>query len=90
MSALISFGLLYVIMAVRRFSWVSMVVFLLPAALLLSILVRGLIGAPLWIVLSLDAETWAVTIGVVSTLILLGLGIHVFGEGLGKIELELA
>lgn len=90
MAALVSLGLLYVILTIRRYSWLSMLLFLLPATLLVSLLVRGLIGAPLWIVLSLSSQDWAISIGALILLGLLALGIHVFADGVGKLDLELA
>jgi hypothetical protein len=88
-AALISLLLLYGTLLARRLPWMSMFVVLLPATLLSSVLVRGLLGAPLWISLVMDVQDWMLTIGVISTLALLAWGIHIVAWGLSKIEWEL-
>lgn len=90
MGALISLTLLYVVMTVRRYSWQSLFVFIVPAPLLLAILVRGVIGAPYWIVQAIDVEPWTQLIGSLSTLVLTLVGVHIFADALGKAEVELA
>jgi hypothetical protein len=71
MGGLVSYGLLYALLAVHRSSWQNMLLVLLPTALLLSLLIHGLLGAPLWVALLLDGEPWAVLAGLLSTLVLL-------------------
>lgn len=90
MAALISLALTYVVMTVRRYSWQSMLAFMLPAPLLISILVRGLIGAPFWIVQALNLADWAQLIGSASSIVLTVVGVHIFADSLGKSEVELA
>jgi hypothetical protein len=63
---------------------------LLPALLLLTLLVRGLLGAPLWVAQLIDEPTWIVTIGMLSTLGLLLWAIHIVARGLSRIEWDLA
>lgn len=90
MSALISLAFLYVLLLARRSSLPGLLLALLPAPLLLNLLVRGLLGAPLWISQRLDDPSWIVTIGTVSTLGLLIWAIHIVARGLSRIEWELA
>ncbi len=90
MAALISLALTYVVFMVRRYSWQSLLVFALPAPLLLSILVRGVIGAPFWMVQALNLADWAQVIGSTSTVILTLVGVHIFADALGKSAVELA
>lgn len=90
MGALISLILLYVVMTVRSYSWQSLFVFIVPAPLLLAILVRGVIGAPYWIVQAIDVEPWTQLIGSLSTVVLTLVGVHIFADALGKSEVELA
>jgi hypothetical protein len=71
MAGLISYGLLYTLLAVHRFAWASLIMAILPSVLALSLLVYGLLGAPLWIALLLDGQEWAVVIGLVTSVALL-------------------
>jgi hypothetical protein len=96
MAALISLILLYVLLLVRRFAWLSMLLTLLPATLLASLLVRGLLGGPLWVSLIINdlqewvvAQDWVVQIGVVGTLALLIWAIHIVARSLSQIEWDL-
>jgi hypothetical protein len=85
MSGLISYGLLYVLLAVGRSTWPSMLLAILPAPLLLSLLVHGLLGAPLWIALLLDGEAWAVLAGLLSTLVLLVWAAQIITAGIKRL-----
>ncbi len=86
MAALTSLALLYVLLAIYRYSWTSMVLTLFPAVLLLSLLVHGLLGAPLWITLLLQAQNWALGIGMISTLGLLAWATHILTKGLQRVD----
>jgi hypothetical protein len=90
MAALISLAFLYVLLLARRSSLPGLLLALLPAPLLLNLLVRGLLGAPLWISQRLDEPSWIITIGTLSTLGLLVWAIHIVARGLSRIEWELA
>jgi hypothetical protein len=96
MAALISFILLYVLLLVRRFAWLSMLITLLPATLLASLLVRGILGGPLWVSLTINdlqewvlAQDWVVQIGVVGTLALIIWAAHIVARSLSQIEWDL-
>lgn len=89
MAALISLGQLYVVLLFHRYAWVSMFIAILPSTLLLSLLVRGLLGSPLWISLLLKAESWAADIGMICTLGLLGWGLHIIVWGLARVDKEI-
>jgi hypothetical protein len=71
MAGLVSYGMLYTLLAVHRFAWGSLALAVLPSILALSLLVYGLLGAPLWIALLLEGEAWAVAVGMAVTLALL-------------------
>jgi hypothetical protein len=90
MAALISLAFLYVLLLTRRSSLPGLLLALLPALLLLTLLVRGLLGAPLWVAQLIDEPTWIVTIGMLSTLGLLLWAIHIVARGLSRIEWDLA
>lgn len=89
MAALISFALLYLLLLIFRFSWSSMLIMLLPAPLVFILIVRGLLGAPLWISLMLDAQSWAAIIGIVCTLGLLAWAVHIVALGLSRVDREI-
>lgn len=92
MAALISLGLLYVLLIVERFAWASKLLVLVPGVLLLSLVVYGVLGAPLWFARLLSAQellatqNWAVSIGMVSTVILLVWAIHIIAHGLKQVD----
>ncbi len=90
MAALVSLLVLYVLLLVRRFSWISSLLIVLPTTLLASLLIRGLLGAPLWVALAMDAQDWMITIGTLSTLLLLAWAVHIISRALGRVEWELA
>ncbi len=77
MNGLVSLGLLSTLLLTRRYSWTSLLLFLLPMPLLLSLFVHGLLGAPLYAALLLRAQSWAGVIGMVGTLGLLVWGAHI-------------
>ncbi len=86
MGALVSLGLLYVLLLVYRFGWLNMLLALLPTTLLLSLLIHGLLGAPLWIARLLTAQTWAVSLGLASTAILLVWAAHIVCSGMERVD----
>jgi hypothetical protein len=86
MAAFVSLGMLYALISVWRYAWPSMLVALVPATLALSLLVHGLLGAPLWIAIFLNAPTWAVSLGLVSSLALLAWAVQIMTYGLSRLE----
>ncbi|MCU0492198.1 MAG: hypothetical protein MUD01_11450 [Chloroflexaceae bacterium] len=89
MSALVSLGLLYVLLAVYRYGWLVLLLSLLPTTLILSLLIHGVLGAPLWVSLLLPMareQFWAVAMGTFSTLALLLWGIHIVTTGLRRVD----
>lgn len=85
MASLVSYGFLYTLLAVHRSSWQSMLLTVLPAPLLLSLLVHGLLGAPLWASLALAGQPWAVLIGLLSTLLLLAWAAQILTGGIRRL-----
>jgi hypothetical protein len=63
-----------------------MLLSLLPAALAISLLVHGLLGAPLWLALLLDGQTWSTVAGMVTTLVLLAWSAQIITGGITRIE----
>ncbi|NNJ10126.1 hypothetical protein EKD04_007285 [Chloroflexales bacterium ZM16-3] len=86
MAGLISYALLYVLLATYRYAWLSLALAVVPAALLISLLTHGLLGAPLWIALVLNGAPWAVGIGTVSALALLIWAIQIVTGGISRVE----
>ncbi len=84
MGGLVSYGFLYVIIASHRFSWQSMLLALLPSVLGLSLLIYGLLGAPLWLALLLGGETWAQAAGLLVSLILLAWAGQIITDGISR------
>lgn len=89
MAALISQALLYMLLLIFRSSRPSMIVVLLPAVLVFTLIVQGLFGAPFWIPQLLHAEVWMLHVGLVSTLLLLAIGIHTVSLGLARVNREI-
>jgi hypothetical protein len=85
MGGLISYGLLYVLLAVGRSTWPSMLLAVLPAPTLLSLLILGLLGAPLWIARLLDGQDWAVLAGMLSTIVLLVWAAQIITAGIKRL-----
>lgn len=90
MSALISLVLLYLLLLIHRSVWGNLAIVLLPATLGSNLFVRGLLGAPFWITLKLGVQDWMVSIGALSTLILLAWAIHIVAWGMSRIDPEMA
>ena len=89
MAALLSLALLYVLLSTYRYALVSMTLALLPATLVLSLFIHGLLGAPLWVSLLLQAQKWAVSIGMISTLAFLAWALHILMLGLRQADQRL-
>lgn len=86
MSGLTSFGLLYVLLITYRYALGSLAIAVLPATLLISLGVHGLLGAPLWVTLLLRGESWMIGLGTLSALALLAWAVHIVTSGLQKVE----
>jgi hypothetical protein len=84
MNGLISLGMLAALLLTRRYSLSSLLMIVLPIPFALSLLVNGLLGAPLYTVLLLDAQSWAAAIGLVGTLGLLFSGAHIVAGSLER------
>lgn len=87
MAALVSYGLLYAVLAAFRNSWQSMAIGILPAPLLLSLLVHGLLGAPLWAAVLLGGADWVLLAGLLSTLLLLAWAAQIITGGIRRLAL---
>lgn len=86
MSSLISYGLLYTLLAVHRFAWPSMLLAILPSVLAVSLLVHGLLGAPLWLALLLEGQAWAVAAGLVTSVALLVWAGQIITGGISRLS----
>jgi hypothetical protein len=86
MAGLISYAFLYALLGSYRYAWLSMTLAVVPAMLLLSLLVHGLLGAPLWIALILKGASWAVGLGTLSALALLLWAIQIVTVGISRVE----
>jgi hypothetical protein len=84
MNGLVSLGLLAALLLTRHYAPLSLLAFLLPVPLALALLVHGLLGAPLYTVLLLRAQSWAGVIGMVGTLGLLAWGAHIIAGGIAQ------
>ncbi len=89
MGALISLALLYSLLLVQRASLSSQLLTILPATLALSLLVHGLLGAPLWLALLLTDQSWVINIGLLCTLGLLLWGVHIVTLGIRQFSRNL-
>lgn len=84
MNGVISFVLLAALLMTRHYAWTSLLLLLPPLPLLLSLFIHGLLGAPLYTVILLRAQSWAGTIGMVGTLGLLLWGAHIVASALDQ------
>jgi hypothetical protein len=84
MNGMISLGLLAALLLTRHYAPLSLLAFLLPVPLALVLLVHGLLGAPLYTVLLLQAQSWAGVIGMVGTLGLLAWCGHIIASGIAQ------
>lgn len=84
MNGLVSLGGLAVLLITRHYVWPMLLAVVLPTPLLMSVLVHGLLGAPLYTVLLLRAQSWAAAIGMFGTLGLLLWGVHIIASELGR------
>lgn len=86
MAGLISYATMYVLLSTYRYAWQSMIMAIIPSVLLISLLTHGLLGAPLWIALALNGESWAVGLGTLSALALLLWAIQIVTSGIRRVE----
>jgi hypothetical protein len=86
MAGLISYATLYVLLSTYRYAWLSMALAIIPSVLLISLLIHGLLGAPLWIALALNGASWAVGLGTISALALLLWAIQIITGGIRRVE----
>lgn len=84
MNALVSLGVLAALLLTRRYSLSSLLTIVLPIPLALTLLVYGLLGAPLYTALLLQAQSWAGAIGLVGTVGLLASGAHIIAGSLER------
>ncbi|HEU4325081.1 MAG TPA: hypothetical protein VFS21_18215 [Roseiflexaceae bacterium] len=84
MNALVSLGLLSLLILTRRYAWLSLLLLLLPMPLLLNLFVNGLLGAPLYTVLLLgmSGQGWAGIIGLLGTLGLVLWAAHIVASSI--------
>jgi hypothetical protein len=82
MNGLVSLGALAALLLTRRYSVTSLLGIVLPIPLALSLLVHGLLGAPLYTALLLQAQSWAGAIGLIGTIGLLASGVHIVAGSL--------
>jgi hypothetical protein len=82
LGALVSLVLLYLLLATHRYGLPSLLLVVLPSVLLVSLLVHGVLGAPLWVPLLLDAQQWALMLGLAGTLGLVLWAIHIGASGI--------
>jgi hypothetical protein len=86
MAGLISYATLYILLSTYRYAWLSMAFAIIPSVLLVSLLIHGLLGAPLWIALVLNGASWAVGLGTISALALLLWAIQIITGGIRHVE----
>ena len=84
MNGLVSLGGLAVLLITRHYAWPMLLAVVLPTPLLMSVLVHGLLGAPLYTVVLLRAQSWAAAIGMIGTLGLVLWGAHIIASELGR------
>jgi hypothetical protein len=85
MNGLIALGLLSALLLTHRYAFTSLLFILLPIPLLLSLFVNGLLGAPLYAALLLQAQaSWAGALGLLGTLGLLAWGAHIVAGSLNQ------
>jgi hypothetical protein len=82
MNGLVSLGALAALLLTRRYSVTSLLGIVVPIPLALSLLVHGLLGAPLYTALLLQAQSWAGAIGLIGTIGLLASGVHIVAGSL--------
>ena len=84
MNGLVSLGSLAALLLTRRYALTSLLLIVLPIPFALTLLVNGLLGAPLYTALILQAQSWAGAIGLVGTLGLLASGAHIVAGSLER------
>jgi hypothetical protein len=86
MAGLISYALLYVFLSTYRYALLSMILVVVPATLLLSLAVRGILGAPYWVTQLLVGAPWMLNIGLITVIALLGWAVHIVTLGMSRVE----
>lgn len=84
MNGLVTLAVLAALLLTRRYALASLLLIVLPIPLALSLLVHGLLGAPLYTALLLRAQSWAGAIGLIGTLGLLASGVHIVAVSLER------
>ena len=84
MNGLVSLGGLAMLLITRHYAWPMLLAVVLPTPLLMSALVHGLLGAPLYTVVLLRAQSWAAAIGMIGTLGLVLWGAHIIASELSR------
>jgi hypothetical protein len=84
MNGLVSLGLLATLLLTRRYALPSLMLILLPMQLALCLFVNGVLGAPIYMVRLLQAQSWAGAIGLLGTLGLVVWGAHIVASSLGR------
>lgn len=84
MNGLVSLGTLAALLLTRRYALNSLLLIVMPIQLALTLLVNGLLGAPLYTALILQAQSWAGAIGLIGTLGLLASGAHIVAGSLER------
>lgn len=91
MNAITSLGILSALLLTRHYAAGSLLLFLLPAPLILRLLVQGLLGAPVYTILMLHAyvpslkpQFWAEAIGALGTLALLSWATYIVASTLAR------
>ncbi len=87
MSAVISFAGSYVLLLVARAGTSSLLYVALPAFLLLAVLVRGILGAPFWLMLqAAPTAPPIVTLATLVTLLLLAWAVHIVAGSFARLH----
>lgn len=87
MSAVISFAGGYVLLLVARAGTSSLLYLALPAFLLLAVLVRGVLGAPFWLMVQVAPTAAPVTLlATLVTLLLLAWSVHIVAGSFARLH----
>jgi hypothetical protein len=86
MAGLISYSLLYILLSTYRYALLSLILVVVPATLVLSLAVRGILGAPFWVTQLLGGAPWMLSFGLVSVIALLGWAVHIITMGISRVE----
>jgi hypothetical protein len=84
MNGLVTLGLLAGLILTRHYALSSLLMILLPMPLLLNLFIYGVLGAPLYLVRLLQAQSWAGAIGLLGTVGLVVWGAHIVAISLAR------